>query len=648
MRQVSLFLFLISFNIYFGQEKAILSIDNEQVLKSEFEQIYWKNKKEKIATKEDLDEYIKLFVNFKLKVKAAEELGLDTTKKFKDELIGYRVQLEKPYLIDTSINEELINEAYYRTINEVSASHIMIKLGPNPSANDTMAAYKKIESIRNKINSGVASFEELAEEVSEDPSAKFNKGNLGFFNAFKMLYSFECAAYETPIGKVSKPVRTRYGYHLVKPNLIRKAKGKMRTSHIMITTSPRVKDNEASETKINSIFNELKLNNKTFEELAVEYSEDRKSAKKGGEIGWISSAGNFYPEFEKTVFSLKKDGEYSQPFKTPNGWHIVKRLEFEPIRDLSDLKYELKNKIQKDSRAQKTKSSFINQLKVEYNLKENFNQKSLLSIIRKKNINNDNISEFQEIKELNSYIISFSEINFSNWDFLNYLSGTKMLDKCKNDVKLLNDMYQRFIDNKLIEYEKTQLERKHPDFKALMKEYRDGILLFEISDQNIWTKAIKDTSGLKEFFNDNRNKWEYPNRVNATVFSSSSKKIIKKAYSLKKKGIISNDSIITILNKENPLNISFENKLIEDFKVYNSSYEDLEKGINNPTLINNKWFFIYAKEKLDQRQKELKEAEGIIVSAYQNYLEESWIKSLKKKYAIKIDYNTLYSIKEKP
>ena len=648
MRQVSLFLFLISLNIYFGQEKAILTIDNEQVLKSEFEQIYWKNKKEKIATKEDLDEYIKLFVNFKLKVKAAEELGLDTTKKFKDELIGYRVQLEKPYLIDTSINEELINEAYYRTINEVSASHIMIKLGPNPSANDTMAAYKKIESIRNKINSGVASFEELAEEVSEDPSAKFNKGNLGFFNAFKMLYSFECAAYETPIGKVSKPVRTRYGYHLVKPNLIRKAKGKMRTSHIMITTSPRVKDNEASETKINSIFNELKLNNKTFEELAVEYSEDRKSAKKGGEIGWISSAGNFYPEFEKTVFSLKKDGEYSQPFKTPNGWHIVKRLEFEPIGDLSDLKYELKNKIQKDSRAQKTKSSFINQLKVEYNLKENFNQKSLLSIIRKKNINNDNISEFQEIKELNSYIISFSEINFSNWDFLNYLSGTKMLDKCKNDVKLLNDMYQRFIDNKLIEYEKTQLERKHPDFKALMKEYRDGILLFEISDQNIWTKAIKDTSGLKEFFNDNRNKWEYPNRVNATVFSSSSKKIIKKAYSLKKKGNISNDSIIKILNKENPLNISFENKLIEDFKVYNSSYEDLEKGINNPTLINNKWFFIYAKEKLDQRQKELKEAEGIIVSAYQNYLEESWIKSLKKKYTIKIDYNTLYSIKEKP
>ena len=193
MKSILLFLTLISFNIFFGQEKAILSIDNDQVLKSEFEQIYWKNKKEKIATKEDLDEYIQLFVNFKLKVKAAEELGLDTSKKFKDELAGYRAQLEKPYLIDTSINEELINEAYYRTINEVNASHIMIKLGPNPSANDTMTAYKKIKSIRAKINSGVVSFEDLAEEVSEDPSAKYNKGNLGFFNAFKMLYSFECA-----------------------------------------------------------------------------------------------------------------------------------------------------------------------------------------------------------------------------------------------------------------------------------------------------------------------------------------------------------------------------------------------------------------------------------------------------------------------
>ncbi len=189
------------YTTFFGQDNTILNIDNQTVNKTEFEQIYWKNKKEKIATKEDLDEYIQLFINFKLKVIAAEELGLDTTKKFIDELSGYRIQLEKPYLIDTSINEDLINEAYYRTINEVNASHIMTKLGPNPSSADTLKAYNKILDIRNKIISGNMGFEEAAEELSEDPYARSSKGNLGYFNAFKMLYSFECAAYDTPVGE---------------------------------------------------------------------------------------------------------------------------------------------------------------------------------------------------------------------------------------------------------------------------------------------------------------------------------------------------------------------------------------------------------------------------------------------------------------
>ena len=280
MKQIQLIILLLGFNNFFGQEKPILIVDNDEVFKSEFEQIYWKNKKEKVATKEDLNEYIKLFVNFKLKVKAAEAIGLDTTKKFKDELSGYRYQLEKPYLIDTSINEDLINEAYYRTVNEINASHIMVKLGPNPTPKDTLLAFNRINKLRSKINSGLSSFEELAQEVSEDPSAKFNKGNLGFFNAFKMLYSFECAAYETPIGKTSNIVRTKYGYHIVQPNELRKAKGKMRTSHIMITVNPKTKDDKPVLDKINSIYSELQSRNKTFEELANEYSEDRKSAKK--------------------------------------------------------------------------------------------------------------------------------------------------------------------------------------------------------------------------------------------------------------------------------------------------------------------------------------------------------------------------------
>ena len=630
-----------------GQNNTILKIDNQTVNKAEFEQIYWKNKKEKIATKEDLDEYIQLFVNFKLKVIAAEELGLDTTKKFINELSGYRVQLEKPYLIDTSINEDLINEAYYRTINEVNASHIMTKLGPNPSPEDTLKAYNKILNIRNKIISGNLGFEEAAEELSEDPYAKSTKGNLGYFNAFKMLYSFECAAYETPVGKVSEIVRTKYGYHIVQPNSIRKAKGRVKTSHIMITTSSK-KENFLSEEKINSIYKELVEKTKTFEELAIQYSEDRKSAKNGGEIGWINSGGNFYPEFEEAVFSLKTDGEYSKPFKTPNGWHIVKRLSYEPIGDLKSMSYNLKNKIQKDARAQKTKSSFINKLKTEYQLKNLFNVKVLVSILKNKKFDFGNLDFNKNLKNINNVVLTFSNVSFTNFDFIKYLVESKLISKDKIEENLIKQQFVKFTNQNLIEFEKTQLETKHPDFKALMKEYRDGILLFEISDQNIWTKAIKDTAGLKEFYKLNKDTWKWPNRINGTLFTSESKKTVNKVKSLKLKKSLSNDSIMSILNKDNLFNLKYENKIIDDFNKYNLTFDNLEKGFNGPFKFQEKWVLIYVEDKLPQRNKELKEAEGIIVSAYQNYLESQWLSSLKEKHEISINYETLYSIKQKP
>ena len=632
---------------FFGQNNTILNIDNETVNKTEFEQIYWKNKKEKIATKEDLDEYIQLFINFKLKVIAAEELGLDTTKKFIDELSGYRIQLEKPYLIDTSINEDLINEAYYRTINEVNASHIMTKLGPNPSSEDTLKAYNKILEIKNKIVSGNIGFEEAAEELSEDPYAKSSKGNLGYFNAFKMLYSFECAAYNTPVGKISDIIRTKYGYHIVKPNSTRKAKGRVKTSHIMITTSSKNK-NELSEEKINSIFKDLVEKTKTFEELAIQFSEDRKSAKNGGEIGWINSGGNFYPEFEEAVFSLKADGEYSKPFKTPNGWHIVKRLSYEPIGDLKSMSYSLKNKIQKDARAQKTKSSFINKLKTEYGLKAMLNMKELVGILKNKNYDYVNFESNKKAKNINNIILTFSNVSYTNFDFIKYLAISKLIVKDKIEENLLKQQFYKFINQKLIAFEKTQLETKHPDFKALMKEYRDGILLFEISDQNIWTKAIKDTAGLKEFYSSNRDTWKWPNRISGTVFISESKKTINKVKSLKLKKSLSNDSIMSILNTDNLFNLKYENKIIDDFKKYNLAFEDLEKDFNGPFNHQEKWVLIYIEDKLPQRNKELKEAEGIIVSAYQNYLENQWLSSLKEKHKISINFETLYSIKQKP
>ena len=647
MKLTWLFSIVFIYANFYSQEIDILTINGNKVYKSEFEQIYWKNKKEKLATKEDLDEYIDLFINFKLKVLAAEKLGLDTMNKFINELNGYKIQLEKPYLIDTAINEALIKEAYFRTINEIEASHIMIKVSPTSSPLDTLKAWRTIDSISKALANTKSSFGELAEELSHCPSGKMDKGNLGYFNAFKMVYPFENAAYNTAIGKVSPIVRTRFGYHLVKPHNLRKAKGRVKAAHIMIVCdSKKQSDCNNAKEKIHAIYSSI-MNGESFEEIAKESSNDRKSAQKGGELGWISSGGNVYPSFENAVFNLIANNEISKPFQTPNGWHIVKRLDFEDVKSYEDLRYELKNKIQKDARAQKTRSSFINSLKITYALKETFDPKTVQNILANKYFDSIEIRKNTRPKSIDNVIVDFTENQFTYKDFIVFLSNTsKQLGKYKTDVKLISEKYNQFLNLNLIEYEKTQLPLKYPDFKALLKEYRDGILLFDISDQMIWSKAIKDTSGLKLFYEKNQDTWKYPNRAKTEIYTTQDKKTAKKIYKLLSKKI-RYDSIQKIVNQDD-MNVELNKKTLDEFNDFNMSYNELSEGITKPIKVNEKFIILNVYEKLDSRNKLLNEAEGIIVSAYQNHLEKEWIKKLRSENEITVNYDALYSIKEKP
>ncbi len=626
-----------------AQNQVLLTIDEQPVYKSEFEQIYWKNKKENIATKEDLDEYINLFTNFKLKVKAAEGKGLDTAKKFINELAGYRIQLEKPYLIDTSINEELIKEGYFRTINEVSASHIMVKLDANPSPEDTLKAFNKIISIRKTLLLKEQSFEETASEISEDPSARNNKGNLGYFTAFKMVYPFEDAAYTTKKGEISNPVRTRFGYHLIKVNDIRAAKGRVKTAHIMIANTNDKTQKNVAQRKINEIHQQL-VNGGDFSSLAQEFSSDRNSAKKGGELGWIKSGGNYYKEFEDAVFGIENDNDISKPFQTPGGWHVVKRLSYEPIGELLSMRYEMKNKIQKDSRSSKTKSSFINKLKEEYDYKLKYKEDIFIALF---NSDKDSV-DLATLKKVNKVLFEFSDKKFTNMDFAIYLNKTFKKAANQSIKNTINKALKNYINFQLIEYEKSQLESKYPDFKALVKEYRDGILLFEISDQKIWSKAIKDTTGLREFYELNSEKWTWPLRANVEIFSSSKKEILNKAYELKRESKISSDSIVKYSNTRSPLNLSFEKGVLpfENHDVLSNFKTTV--GISEIKIIDGKNTFLYISELINPSPKKLIEAEGLIVSEFQEQLELEWLEEMQQKHKIEVDFDVLYSIKEKP
>ena len=643
----ALFAILFSNNIQSQEDQILLTVNGNPVYKSEFEQIYWKNKKEDIATKEDLNQYIELFKNFKLKVSAAEQMGLDTNKKFITELQGYRVQLENPYLVDTSINQELIKEAYFRTVNEISASHILVKIDQDANPLDTLKALEKINSIKRKIINKDYSFKDAAAKFSEDPSAKRNNGYLGFFGAFRMLYSFENVCYNTKQNEISEPFRTKYGYHIVQVNGTRKGRGKVKVAHIMVSSKKDDQEQKKinAKKKINEIYGKVK-SGASFENLAKEFSDDRNSARKGGELDWIESSGNYYKEFENAVFSLKENNQLSEPFLTPAGWHFIKRLDYIPLGDFKSLKSELKNKIKKNVRADKSKNSFILSLKKEYSYKENLSKINVvIDLLNNKGFGPKLIEE--NSKNLSSTLFSFADLQFTQLDFATYLAKTKARDlgEVKNYVM---KKYNTYVNEMIIKYEKTRLEIKHPSFKALLKEYRDGILLFEISDQMIWSKAIKDTTGLKNFYQANKTKWMWEDRLEVELFSSSDKKSIKKAYSLKKKGKLKNDSILNYLNKESQLNIKFEEgkKNKTDLAFINSV--EINKGLNKPFDFEGKYYLVNLIKEIPSSPKELFEAEGIITAAYQEFLEKEWLEKLSSKYEIKVNTDVLHSIVKKP
>lgn len=631
-----------------ANDPVIMEVNNDKVYKSDFEQIFWKNKKENVTNKEELDEYLDLFVKFKLKVEAAKDLGLDTTQKFKSEFRGYEVQLQKPYLADTTVNEELIQEAYYRTVNELRASHLLILLGEDALPVDTLKAFKKVLSIRNDILKGKMTFEEAAVKYSEDKSVTSNKGDLGFFSAFRMVYPFEDAAYKTNIGDVSMPFRTQFGYHLVKPTETRKSRGKVRVAHIMVRIKKDATDEDKTNAKkkIDEIYAKANAG-EDFGALVRDYSDDRNSVRKNGELEWVV-AGRYFQEFEDAAFQLKENDEISKPVLTPAGWHVLKRIEFMPVDDLNALRNELKNKVQKDApRSQKTKSSFVNKLKKEYAFMESF--KNLESLFAKvDNTIENNEWSAEKAKGLNAEVFSFAGKSYTQQDFAKYIESNQRFSAGQNKTEYLNQLYKRYVNSELMEFEKTQLTKKYPQYKSLLQEYRDGILLFEINDQKVWSYAIKDTVGLQKFYEANKNDHQWEERVDARIFTSLDKKTIKKAYKYVKAGKLRNDSIVNLLNEDSQLNINFESGRYEVSKNEFLSDKTWEEGINKPVMQDNKYVLIAIDQVLPAGPKALKEARGAFTAAYQEYLEKQWIEELKAKYEVTVNKDVLYSIKNKP
>jgi len=334
------FLLLFAFQLQAKKKNEILvTIGKEKVSKDEFEANYRRNNSN-ILDKKDVkspQDYLDLFIKFRLKVLEAEALGYDTVRAFRDELEGYRKELAKPYLTDVTYNEEMVKTAYHRTQYERKASHILIRVAPDASPADTLIAWNKINNLRKQLIAG-ADFNEMAAKYSEDPSAAQNKGLLGYFTAFQMVYPFEDMTYRTPVGQVSEIIRTRFGYHVIKVHDERLAAGEAKVAHIMKMFPQQASEETINKLKLSADSLWIKATSGAdFAELARKYSDDKQSSNDGGVINWFTP-NNMVPSFAEASFALKNDGDISPVIRTPFGWHIIKRIERRPVLPLDKLR----------------------------------------------------------------------------------------------------------------------------------------------------------------------------------------------------------------------------------------------------------------------------------------------------------------------
>ena len=642
-----LLIFLFTFSFIFSQDKHLMKIGDNLIFPDEFLNIYNKNRTDAdtVLKADEIDEYINLFINFKLKVIEAESLGMDTLTSFKKELAGYRNQLSKSYLNDTKVTEELLKEAYERLKYEINASHILITLDPSATPEDTLKAYNKINSIRKEFYNG-ASFETLAVKYSEDPSVANNKGSLGYFSALRMVYPFESAAYNTNKGEVSKPVRTSYGYHILKVNDIRNSRGDVKVAHIMLVKDKKTGSDSIARKKIYEIYN-LLTNGDNFEDLAKKYSDDKKSGSKGGELDWfgVTNKVNMYETFSNASFNLINIGDISEPIKTPAGWHIIKLLDKKPLPSFTDIESNLKSRVEKDSRSQKSRDALIKRCKDFYSFEESKKYLNIFYKISSEDIlQAKNSSDFLKKSNKNLFSLSFNETIklFKQKDFSEFIINFKNSFRGKENSKLLIDeLYRMFVEQSIINFENKNLELRYPEFSLLMDEYHDGILLFDLMNERVWSKAVKDTSGLNQFYNSLINnskseKYFNPERVVKKVYETYDENNNKKLLRYISRGL-TDQLIDKKLNKESNLNLKIYEEVIPVKEISNFKSSYFSEGV---------FYLNVLTDTLKKSPKPLSEIKGLVISEYQNLLEEEWLTLLKKKYEIEINKNVLKLLKE--
>jgi len=672
-------------------DPILMTIGNSQVRLSEFNYVYKKNNKDTTHNPQAVENYLELFTTFKMKVKEAEELKMDTSMGFRNELGGYRRQVSLQYLTDRKVNDSLLTEAYNRMKEDIRASHILILCDENALPKDTDIAYTRVSILQNllagkpalklitdyesklkakwnitkgsptadiqKVNNLVnplkqletrfrnkpAPFDEVAFLASEDQSARQNRGDLGYFTAFSMVYNFETLCYNTPVGKIGGPCRTKFGYHIVNVIDRRPAAGKIVVAHIMINSpiGAPAQDSINAKAKADEIYAKV-LAGEDFATLARQFSNDKQSAVVGGEIPKFGLY-EMPQTFERAAFSLAADGDVAAPVKTAWGWHIIKRIRKEPFPTYDQAKSEIKQRVSRDQRAMQGRVSLIARVKSENGFQEfPATVKEFYSVVDSTYY----LGRWSAGKAagMNKTMFVLAGKAYTQQDFAKWLELHQVRGARHEIPSTVDAAYKNWVEDACVQYEDSQLEVKYPDFRNLMQEYRDGMLLFDLMDKKVWSKAVRDTAGLRAYHEANKAKYQLPERSDATVYSCKDEATAKQVRSLLKQKKTTKQ-ILDSLNKQSQLNVTAEHKMW--VKGENSIVDkNWKKGTSKKNEMKDGRVMFVVVDKIDPaRAKTLQEARGAVTTDYQNQLDKEWIAELKAKYPVTVNRDVLKMVK---
>jgi len=638
----------------FNQDAVLMTIGNKPVYVSEFSRILNKNKNNLSGQKATLQESVDLFINYKLKVLEAESQGLDTTATFKKELSINRDQLAKPYLMDQEVTDELVKEAYDRSKWEVKASHILVGVKTDAPAGDTLIAYRKAMNIRDRLMAG-ENFEEVAKETSDDPSAATNGGDLGYLPVLQVVYPFETAIFTMKIGEISMPVHTQFGYHIIKVTDKKPARGKIQVATIWKSYNYTMTNEEKAKAKeeIQNIYLQLK-SGADFTDLARKYSDDRTMAVRG-DAGFWMGPNQKEPAFDQAAYALKNPGDITEPVETTLGWFIIRLMDKKAPETWEQAKASLATQIARDSRSQKSEQVVVEKIKKNNNYQ----------------LNTKNLEEFYRLVDPSIFqgtwnanpalqktgiLFTIGDLKVTQDEFARYLVFGMRKGTVRTIAEYVDEKFQEFSKTKILEYEKSQLETKYPEFRNLYQEFHDGNLLFEITNKMVWSKASADSAGLLSYFNANQSKYLWPQSLDAViVFAKGNNNLQKMVEDFR--------TALTKKCKDGCDGVSVQNALADVIANYSGNSFEIEDKLyakgDNWMVDQVKWkhgasdiisepdtkIFVWVNNIIEPRPKNLDDIRGQVTADYQDYLEKEWVNGLKEKYPVKINQDVLSKIK---